>query len=400
MYISVFMGPFARGPRDDRAVMEYCIESAIKAADAGFSMVTFGEQHFNNYEPYCNPFLMGARLAPFLKNAYFGTTMCPLPFHNPIMLAENINVLDQLLAGKLIVGMSAGRIGFSPDFENFGLDPKEQRAIFAEKFAALERLWSHKPEDGPVKFEGPWVKGGMHGRLMPVSYRAPRPLLAIGTSTDATCRKTGKDGLLLSLGPATIADAAGKFALYREGLDEGNHPEAQKSECLAKSLVHHQFVVGSTDDAAWALAEKMAGMNPLIRRDVDPRSLRQMSDDGKAGKSGMSEMEQKHSTFMNAWFVVGSPSTIVAELEAHRDAGIQHVLTRFAVGPYNPPVWDESYQYFVGEVLPKVDPQLFAAPSNGQIQPAVAAGPMPAGVVFKGYNAQDANRFRQPGPNT
>ncbi len=396
MYVAVFMGPFARGPRDDRAVMEYCIEGAVKAANAGFSMVSFGEQHFNNYEPYCNPFLMGARLAPFLKNAYFGTTMCPLPFHNPIMLAENINVLDQLLAGKLIVGISAGRVGFSPDFENFGLDPKEQRAIFAEKFTALTRLWAHKPEDGPVKFEGPWVKGGMHGRLMPMSYRAPRPLLAIGTSTDATCAKTGKDGLLLSLGPCILADASQKFALYREGLEEGGHTDAKKADCLAKSLVHHQFVVGSTDDAAWVLAEKMAGMNPFIRRDLDTRSLRQMHDDGKAGRSGMTELEQKHSAFMQAWFVVGGPSTIVAELEAHRDAGIQHVLTRFAIGPYNPPVWDESFQYFVGEVLPKIDARQFDAPMGDQVQTAVAAGPLPAGVAPVGYNAQDAKRFRQP----
>jgi len=122
MYISTYLGPFARGPAEDLPLIELCLEQAAAAADAGFSMISFGEQHFNNYEPYCNPFMMGARLAPYLKQSYFGISVCPIVFHHPIRLAENINVLDNLMHGRLIVGLSAGRLDFSPDFENFDMD--------------------------------------------------------------------------------------------------------------------------------------------------------------------------------------------------------------------------------------------------------------------------------------
>lgn len=395
MFLSVFMGPFARGPRDDKATIDYCLDGAVKAAEAGFALVTFGEQHFNNYEPYCNPFLMGARLSPRLGATYFGTSMCPLPYHNPILLAETINVLDQLLEGRLIVGFSQGRVGFSPDFENFGLDPKDQKEIFAEKFETLMALWKHRVEDGPLKFDGRWVKGGLHGRLMPASYRAPHPQYAIGTNTDATCTRTGRQGAILSLGPTPLEDAARKFDLYRAGLDEGGYDEAYRRECLDKSMVHHQVVVRATDDEAWEAAETMGGMNPLLRRDLDQRTLRQMHADATSGKTGLSEQELKNNGFVRGWFIVGSPDTVAAELKAHEDAGIRNVLTRFTIGMYNPPMWDLSFRLFVDEVMPVLSPQSFAPPSGAQVQSAVSAGPLPVGGAPAGYGAQDPAKFRE-----
>src|SRR5690349_19300360 len=112
MHLSIFLGPFARGPAEDRPLIDLCLEQAVAAAEAGFCMVTFGEQHFNNYEPYCNPYMMGARLAPFMKDCWFGTTITPLPLHHPLRLAEQISLLDLLMRGRLVVGMSAGRVGF------------------------------------------------------------------------------------------------------------------------------------------------------------------------------------------------------------------------------------------------------------------------------------------------
>ena len=153
MHISIYLGPFARGPAEDLPLIDLCLEQAIAAADAGFAMISFGEQHFNNYEPYCNPFMMGARLAPYLKQSYFGVSVCPIVFHHPIRLAENINVLDNLVRGRLIVGMSAGRLDFSPDFENFDLDVRDRRAIFEAKLDIMLRAFAHKPGDPPLHYE-------------------------------------------------------------------------------------------------------------------------------------------------------------------------------------------------------------------------------------------------------
>lgn len=377
MYAAIFLGPFARGPRDDRALIEFSLKQAVEAAEAGFSTITFGEQHFNNYEPYCNPFLMGTQLAGKLRNSYFATTVVPLPYHNPIRLAEDINVLDQLMAGRLIVGMSAGRVGFSPDFQNFGLDPKDQRAIFAEKFAALQRLWAHKPEDGPITFDGQWVKGGVHGRIMPISYRAPGPLIAIGSNTEATVRKAGVDGHVMFLGPASIGDAGAKYRAYREGLQEGGHNEAMVADRLSKSMVHHQTVVADTDDEAWAIVEARMAFNPVMNRQNDPRTLRQMYEDGLAKKPGMTEQESRNSEAALGWYMVGSPDTIVEQFRAHEAVGIQQIHTRFNSGMWAPDLWDRMFRLFVDEVMPRIDAQTFAAPTGDEVQQPVREGPLP-----------------------
>ena len=378
MHISIFMGPFARGPRDDRPLIDWCLKGGEQAASDGFSMISFGEQHFNNYEPYCNPLLMGARLSTVLGDAWFATTILPLPYHNPIRLAEDLNVLDQLLNGKLIAGMSAGRIGFSPDFENFGLDPKQQRVIFAEKMAALKALWSHKSDDGPLAFNSDWVKGGMHGRLMPTSYRAPHPHLAIGSNTDPVIRKAGVDGNILFLGPCLLDDAKAKIELFREGLVEGGHDAATIADRIDKSLVHHQFVVADTDEEAWAQIERMMPFHPLMDRREDKRSFRQMQIDSLDGKPG-TPVEKANEIVVRGWMVAGSPQTVIDTIKAHGDAGIGMVHTRFGFGPYNPPVWDKNYKMFVEQVLPHVDCKPIPPPGSAEIQPAVSAGPMPLG---------------------
>ena len=393
MRLAIFMGPFARDPSDDRPLMEYCLASAERAASDGFALITFGEQHFNNYEPYCNPLLMGARLSPVLGDAWFATTVVPLPYHNPVRLAEDIHVLDQLLAGRLIVGMSAGRVGFSPDFENFGLDPKQQRAIFAEKYAALKTLLNHRQEDGPLAFDGAWVKGGVHGRVMPISYRAPHPFLAIGSSTPATLRRAGVDGDIVFLGPCPVAEAGEKFALYREGLAEGGHSASLCASLLQKSMVHHQFIVADTDDLAWGLAERMMGFHPLMDRKDDRRTLRQMHDDFVAGRPGDTPRAAMNAAVVAGWIVAGNPQTVIDAIEAHRALGIEMVHTRFAFGPYNPSVWDANYRAFVEQVMPHVRPQRLPAPQGDEIQAAVRAGakpPMERMVRPMGISAEDA----------
>lgn len=396
MHISIFMGPFGRGPRDDRTLIDWCLETAGKAVDDGFSMITFGEQHFNNYEPYCNPLLMGARLSTVLGDAWYATTVLPLPYHNPIRLAEDLNVLDQLLNGKLIAGMSSGRIGFSPDFENFGLDPSKQREIFAEKMAALKQLWAHKQADGPLAFDGDWVKGGMHGRMMPVSYRNPHPHIAIGSNTDSKVREAGVDGNCLFLGPCTIEDAEAKLKLFREGLVAGGHDEATIADRIEKSMVHHQFVVAETDDLAWDQMQQMMPFHPLMDTREDKRSFREMNRDALAGKPG-TPVEKANEVVVRGWMVAGSPQTVIDSIKAHAAAGFRMVHTRFGFGPYNPKLWASNHRMFVENVMPHIDCTPIPAPHGIEIQPDVAAGPLPSGGPPKGPMGIAAQNSPEPG---
>lgn len=109
MYVSMFLGPGVAGPEQDQLVIEASIERALEADESGFGALYVGEQHFNNYEPYSNPFVMMGYLAGQIKNAYLGTSVSPLVVHHPLLLIERMNLLDLLTRGKVVFGMSSGR---------------------------------------------------------------------------------------------------------------------------------------------------------------------------------------------------------------------------------------------------------------------------------------------------
>lgn len=368
MHISVFMGPVALGERQDLPQIDLCIDHAIRAADAGFAMVTFGEQHFNNYEPYSNPFLMGARLAPHLGQTWFGTTIVPLVFHHPLRLAEDSNVLDLLTRGRFLMGLSQGRVGFSPDFENFGLDPEQRGEIFASKLDLLQRAQRQKFDDASIVMDTPWDKGKLQGRIMPVSWRRGGAQLAVGTNTPATVDMVGANGWPLFLGPTTREKAAALMNRHRAALTAAGHDEHARDDASRKSLVTRHVFVGRTDEEAWEIAEAMAGMVPMLDRVNDPRSFREMSQASGAAASG-DDPHPRNVEWVNSWIIAGSPETVAAELLAYEASGVRHVNTRFNVGPYNKQLADASFQLFIDEVLPSIGSELFPALNHDEIEP-------------------------------
>lgn len=168
MYLSAFMGPISMTPAQDGPLIAQSLTMAEEAAAAGFAMVTFGEQHVSNYEPYCNPFLMAARLSGVLGDTWAGTTIVPLPLHQVLRLAEEASVVDLLTRGRFLLGVSAGRPGYGSDFATFGLDGDRREEMFDAKLDLLLRALRQRDGDPPLVLDTEWDRGRLSGRMMPV----------------------------------------------------------------------------------------------------------------------------------------------------------------------------------------------------------------------------------------
>jgi alkanesulfonate monooxygenase SsuD/methylene tetrahydromethanopterin reductase-like flavin-dependent oxidoreductase (luciferase family) len=363
MHLSVFMGPIALGEARDKPMIDLCIDQAMACADAGFAMVTFGEQHFNNYEPYCNPFLMGARLAPHLGETWFGTTIVPLVFHNPLRLAEDSSVIDLLTQGRFIMGMSAGRVGFSPDFQNFGLDASRRDEIFESKLDYLVRAQQQKFDDAPLVMDTEWDQGQLMGRMMPVPWRRGGAQKAIGTNTDEKIDGIAARGWPIFLGPCLPEVAAAKLARHRAGMEAAGIPEDQRRDAARKSLVTRHVFCGPTEERAWETAESLAGMNPMMDRSADTRSLRELS------KADLSAADSRNAKHVQEWMAGGTPDQLIEQLRAYAASGVEHVNVRFTVGLSDPNLVAESFDLFVREVLPNIDNELFPPLGEDEIEP-------------------------------
>lgn len=380
MYLSIFVGPFSRDARDDAAVIDMCVDHAARAAAGGFAMVTFGEQHFNDYEPYCNPFMMAARMTDQLGQAWFGTTIVPLPFQHPLRLAENASLADLLLRGKFLMGVSAARVGPVPDWDNFGIDQADRDALFASNFQILQAAITHRPGDPVLRYDTKWGRGAMNGRLMPASWRASGPLMAIGSNTDVTIGRVGAQGLPVFLGPCTPATAAAKMFLHRTAMVDAGFDEQHVGTAAARSLVTRNVIVAETDDAAWELAEQLAGAAPFMDRSTDDRTMREMAefqlsthhrDAPMLGMKG--DPVVRNSSYVQGWLLVGSPTTVGRQIKEYEALGIPHLNVRFTVGRHDPDlgtpeVFERSFGLFLDEVAPKLGLEFFPPVTEADVR--------------------------------
>jgi len=89
----------------------------------------------------CAAFL--ASLAHETKNIKLGTGTLNLPNGHPAQFAATVSMLDHLLEGRLIVGISPG--GLPSDWEVFETIGKDRKAMFVECINHMIAIWTGEP---------------------------------------------------------------------------------------------------------------------------------------------------------------------------------------------------------------------------------------------------------------
>src|SRR6266545_1059150 len=110
------------------------------AESMGFDSAWVSEHHgaSDGYLPSLLPML--AALATSTERMQLGTGVVLAPLHDPLRLAEDAAVVDQLSGGRLILGLGIG--WRDEEFRMFGV-PRSERAIrTAETIDILRRAWT------------------------------------------------------------------------------------------------------------------------------------------------------------------------------------------------------------------------------------------------------------------
>lgn len=381
MHFSLFLGQMVSGPEHDTASIDLGIEQARYADEHGFAAVYVGEQHFNNYEPYADGFMMASYLAGQLQQAYLGISVVPLILHHPLLVAERMNALDQLTKGKSIVSVSGGRPHEGAIWHKRGIHPALRQQLFERKLELLERAWAWEPGDGPLEFNTGDEHGALTGRLMPRSYRRPHPLLAIATNTPAKIAAAGREGRLVHFGPFPLEQLAPLVAQYRAGLEEGGAGAERIDEALRWAIHTKMVLVADTDAEAWAhLEDALAGplMTPpwIVRRPGEERmGVRELAAQDPGPLAPTQGMPESYAAWLRRMFIVGSPETVSAEVARYGEAGIPHLHARFAFGSEaDPAIYRRSLELFATEVMPRVGAERIPDPAAAEIRDAETAG--------------------------
>lgn len=380
MHFSLFLGQRVSSAEHDTRAIDLGIEQAVYADEHGFAAVYVGEQHFNDYEPYADGFMMASYLAGLLRTAYLGLSVVPLVIHHPLFFAERANLLDQLTKGRMIAGISAGRPREGGAWHKADLEPAERQRLFDAKLDVVERAWAHEPGDPPLEFDTGDEHGAMPGRLMPRSYRRGHPLFAIGTNTPAKVAEAGRRGRFVHFGPFALGPLTAIAETYRRGLAEGGADAAAIGRAMRWAIHTKMVLVADTDDEAWRLAEG-AGLLPAppwVRRrpGEETLSLREIARRDPGPLAPAMGMPESLSAYLRRIAIVGSPETVAREVARYGDAGIPHMHVRFAFGSEtDPAVCRRSLELFATEVMPRVGATPIPGPSPEEIRPEFRAEP-------------------------
>ena len=148
--------------RGDAFLLNRDITIASKAEAAGYDSIWTPEHHFTGYVIGPDPIQTLAFIASRTSRISLGTAAIIMPWHNPVRVAGQVALLDNLSNGRFILGV--GRGVARSEFTGLMVDQGEAR----ERYAEGTELLLNALENGYVEHHGKHFQ-------VPKRYLRPRP---------------------------------------------------------------------------------------------------------------------------------------------------------------------------------------------------------------------------------
>ncbi|MFE4755031.1 LLM class flavin-dependent oxidoreductase [Streptomyces mirabilis] len=351
---SIYVNPQTRGPQQDVEVLETNIRQVRRVIDAGFAGVVLTEHHFSEYNTYGYNVQMAGYLAGLLppETRFLLAAVVP-PLHDPMRLAQELNLLDIVTRGNLIVGLGSG--GSPVEFAGLGRLPKDRYEDLARTVDVMRRAMLKDKADPPLQWRTRYGSGTLYTRVMPTAYHRAMPPFAKAVMTDDAAKAAGEEGLYPISGRTTLEETVRRQEIYEQGLHRAGLGPEEIRERVDWSFVQKQVIVASSDaearDEAFLriglLNDFHAGLQAAVRGVEQADQLKTL-----ATLAGMDP-----ETLFRKAFVAGSPETVRTELQKYADADVRHMALWFNFGFMTEEESGRSIDLFLNEVHPKLAPE-------------------------------------------
>jgi alkanesulfonate monooxygenase SsuD/methylene tetrahydromethanopterin reductase-like flavin-dependent oxidoreductase (luciferase family) len=148
----------------------------------GAVFVGLSEHHGSSDGYLPSPIVLAAAVAARTSNVRIGIAAVIAPLHDPLRLAEDLAVVDQLSGGRLDPILAAGYV--ADEFAMFGVPMDERRSRMEEAVATLRAAWTGEP------FE----HRGRTARVTPRPAQPGGPKLVLGGTSESAARRAARIG--------------------------------------------------------------------------------------------------------------------------------------------------------------------------------------------------------------
>ena len=143
MKLGFFTMPMHPIGKDWQTSLKEDREAFILADELGFVEGYVGEHATDPEENITSSALFLATLVDATKRIKLGTGTLNMPNHHPAAIAAQIAMLDHLLGGRFILGISPGAL--ASDAEAFGNMDLPRPAMFLEAINQVLQIWATQP---------------------------------------------------------------------------------------------------------------------------------------------------------------------------------------------------------------------------------------------------------------
>src|ERR1700751_4544297 len=244
------------------------IEYNIEAEALGFHSTFVVEHHFTGYGQVSATLNLLTCLGAGTRRLRLGTAVIVLPWHNPVLLAEQAATLNLLSGGRLDFGVGKGyRYN---EFAGFCLPMEEAESRFEESLEVITKAFTS---------EMPFSHYGKYWHfenivVEPPTAQRPHPPFWMGAGSANSVREVAERGYNMLLGQHSLAEEIlEQVAQFRSAVKERGRPFDPMRVGVARAVP----VTDDTSDKQAALERRYQGhmrINALARQpDGETRTL-------------------------------------------------------------------------------------------------------------------------------
>ena len=315
------------------------IERLEYVEELGFDWISVSEHHYSPRILTPAPIVSASYIAARLQKIKIALLGPIVPQSNPVRVAEELAMLDNLAQGRLVVGLLRGTTNESL---TYGLNPREARERTDEGMELILRAWT---EPQPFGWQGRHFQYRTVS-VWPRPFQQPHPpTYALGTSRES-CEFAARHhlGCGVSYGPFEIVGKATRY--YREQCARHGWTPAPE-----QILYRANMLLADTDDEAQALLRKQPNQAPFPMRASVRDALMTLDSRNIAGKARAPIVSGALPTTF-----IGSPDTVIEQVRRCRDvvgAGVLD-LSLHPPGSGDLDALMRSLELFGKKVLPRI----------------------------------------------
>ena len=340
-------------PKNGHQLYNRYLDEIEYADELGFDGVCVNEHHQNAYGLMPIPSIMAGALARRTKNVKIAVLGRALPLlNNPLVVAEEYAMLDNITGGRLIAGFVRG---IGAEYHSFGANPAESHGRFHEAHDLIIQAWTRA---GSVS---------VRGQVLPLRIRQHLAALlpaAASADLDPVAGIARDHRMGLASGPqihlsADLQPGRGAGALHGD-VSRMRRPIWLYGHAGAARLVDPACTSAETDEIAHREAKPHieAFLNKFLRMPremlLPPGYLSLQSMMGvMQAKAAIGGKQTIDDVIERGMFLCGSPATLREKIEKYqKEIGFGYLLPMMQFGTLPHDLTMKSTEIFGREIIP------------------------------------------------